>query len=237
MSAHDPVSDRCAVTASHPRSHNVAPQLRTEDRNPLSHQRGIFRVALQDPPMWVSALLGLDPSRARTRTQAPARAAARRAVGRACVVRRGSVRQSTLVRSGAGETEGPHGQEGTAQSGDETRLGSGAADAPRGQGRLDIGTVIVRVPDGDLGEVPDPAVPGGQVAGGQAARHAILRRCSRSRRRSTGPAPPRCRPQRLRDPAQLLPRRSPYRPGLAAGRRWQVCWERCQERGNASSRY
>jgi len=38
--------------------------------------------------------------------------------------------------------------------------GSDAAQALGGQGRLDVGAVIVRMPDGDLGEEPDPAVPG-----------------------------------------------------------------------------
>jgi hypothetical protein len=45
---------------------------------------------------------------------------------------------------------------------------SAAPDSLRGQGGLDFGAVIVRVPDGDLGEAPDPAVPGGQVVRGQA---------------------------------------------------------------------
>jgi hypothetical protein len=38
--------------------------------------------------------------------------------------------------------------------------GSGAPEALGGQGGLDVGAVIVRMPDGDLGEEPDPAVPG-----------------------------------------------------------------------------
>ena len=39
--------------------------------------------------------------------------------------------------------------------------GSDAAEALGGQGGLDVGAVIVRMPDGDLGEEPDPAVVGG----------------------------------------------------------------------------
>ena len=35
-----------------------------------------------------------------------------------------------------------------------------AAKASLGQGRLDVGAVVVRVPDGDLGEAPDATVSG-----------------------------------------------------------------------------
>ena len=41
--------------------------------------------------------------------------------------------------------------------------GSVPPGGPRGQRRLDLGAVVVRVPDRDLRQAPDPAVTGGQV--------------------------------------------------------------------------
>ena len=53
----------------------------------------------------------------------------------------------------------------------------------RGQCGFDVGTVLVRMPGGDLRQAPHPAVPGGQVGGAEPATSTLMasplrRKCS-----------------------------------------------------------